>query len=489
MENCPSFLAFAAARLTQILRRAASCSGRFQNPQAAPAVTLTGVFAAGALLALFTGWLGPAAALAQTGSAPPEIQFQKSLGGSGDDYGYSVQQTADGGYIAIGETSSNNGDAKGNRGSSDMWVVKLSESGGVVWQKSLGGSKHDRGLSVQQTADGGYIAIGDTYSNNGDVKGNRGLCDMWVTKLSESGEIVWQKSLGGSDSDGGADIQHTADGGYIAIGHTYSKDGDVKGYHNSGKYQADMWVTKLSESGNLEWQKTLGGSETEYGRSIQQTSDGGYIAAGFSHSNDGDASGNRGNSDMWVVKLTGGGNLEWQKSLGGSGKDEAFSVKQTSDGGYIAAGVCGSNDGDVSGNHGGLDFCVVKLSEDGNLEWQKSLGGSKGDAAMSVWQTADGGFIAAGSSDSNDGDASGNHGGADIWLTKLSPGGSLEWQKSAGGGGNDWANSVQQTADGGCVTAGMNTSNGGDVSGNHGDADVWVVKFGPPARPMVSPVW
>jgi hypothetical protein len=402
----------------QVQRGAASRSRRRpRRPPSAAANKLIRAFAAAALLALLIGALGPAGAFAQTGSAPPEIQFQKSFGGSGDEEGLSIQQTADGGFIAIGASNSNDGDAKGNHGEKDMWIVKLSASGSLECQKQLGGSGDEEGSAIQQTADGGYIAVGFSDSDDGDAKGNRGKEDMWVVKLSGGGELEWQKQLGGSGDEEGRAIQQTADGGFVAIGSTQSNDGDARGNHG----REDMWVVKLSAGGDVTWQKSLGGSRRDEGYAVQQTSDGGFIAIGSSRSNNGDASGNHGRKDMWVVKLSGAGELEWQKSLGGSGNDEGRAIQLTPDGGCVAIGLSDSTDGDVSGNHGGTDFWAAKLSAAGGLEWQKSLGGSWLDAAAAVQQTADGGFIAAGFSGPNDGDVSGNHGGMDAWVVKLAP--------------------------------------------------------------------
>ena len=176
--------------------------------------------------------------------------------------------------------------------------------------------------------------------------------------------------------------------------------------------------------------------------------------------------------------------IEWQKSLGGSGGDEAYAIQQTSDGGYIVAGHSSSNDGDVTGNHGYDDYWVVKLDVSGNIQWQKSLGGSGADMAVSIGQTSDGGYIVAGLSLSNDGDVTANHGSSDFWVVKLDVSGNIQWQKSLGGSGSDWALSIKQTSDGACIVAGHIMSNDGDVSGNHGASDYWVVKLG--ADPIPS---
>ncbi|MDD4248563.1 MAG: PKD domain-containing protein, partial [Methanosarcina sp.] len=415
-------------------------------------------------------------------SSDIEFHFIKSLGGSGGEYAQSIQQTSDGGYIVAGDSNSNDGNVTGNHGGSDYWVVKLDTTGNIVWQKSLGGSSYDNAYSIQQTSDGGYIVAGESNSNDGDVTGNHGGFDYWVVKLDTTGNIVWQKSLGGSGGELAESIQQTSDGGYIVAGYSRSTDGDVTGNH--GGY--DYWVVKLDTTGNIVWQKSLGGSDHDYAYSIQQTSDGGYIVAGDSRSNDGDVTGNHGGYDSWVVKLDTTGNIVWQKCLGGSISDNAYSIQQTSDGGYIVAGYSGSTDGDVTGNHGEFDYWVVKLDTTGNIVWQKSLGGSDDEYAESIQQTSDGGYIVAGESNSNDGDVTGNHGESDYWVVKLDTTGNIVWQKSLGGSDWDDAYSIQQTSDGGYIVAGESDSNDGDVTGNHGGYDYWVVKFAPQTRIPVA---
>ena len=343
----------------------------------------------------------------------------------------------------------------------------------IEWQRCLGGSDWESAESVQQTADGGYIVAGRTYSNDGDVSGNHGIDDFWVVKLDASGNMTWQKCLGGSSWDEAYDIQQTADGGYIVAGWAFSNDGDVSGNHGT-----DLWVVKLDASGNMAWQRCLGGSGWDIAYSIQQTADDGYIVAGHSRSNDGDVSGNHGIDDFWVVKLDASGNMTWQRCLGGSGTDDAYSIQQVADGGYVVAGITDTNNnGDVSGNHGSFDCWIVKLDRYGNLLWQKCLGGSDEDRAESVQQTADGGYIVAGRTFSNDGDASGNHGERDGWVVKLDASGNRIWQRCLGGSQADEGQSIQQTADGEYLVAGYTCSSDGDVSGNHGSEDFWIVKL------------
>jgi hypothetical protein len=226
-----------------------------------------------------------------------------------------------------------------------------------VWQKTLGGTATDSANSIQPTSDGGYIVAVDTESTNGDVTGNHGGKDAWVVKLSATGAIVWQKTLGGTDSDTAGSVQPTPDGGYILASLTQSTNGDVTGNHGVD----DAWVVKLDAMGIIVWQKALGGTESDAALNIQPTLDGGYILAGFTTSNDGDVTGNHGNGDGWVVKLGATGAVVWQKSLGGTSFDMALSIQPTTDSGCILAGFTSSTDGDVTGNHGSTDAWVVKL--------------------------------------------------------------------------------------------------------------------------------
>ena len=422
-------------------------------------------------------------------SPPPTVAWKKTVGGTGnegDNFAASIHQTSDGGYVLAGCSNSTDGDVSGNHGNEDYLVVKFNSGGAIEWQKSYGGSLDDIAFSIKQTSDGGYIVAGLTFSNDGDVTGNHGVIDDWIVKLNSTGTVEWQKCLGGSQDDEAYSIEQTPDGGYIIAGVTYSNDGDVTGNHSS---DADYWVVKLNNNGSIQWQKCLGGSSTDYAFSVDNATDGGYIVAGLAFSNDGDVSGlHAGLDDYWVVKLDSDGGIQWQKCLGGSNEDRAYTVKQTSDGGYIVAGHTESTDGDITSNHGHADYWIVKLTGSGAIQWQKSFGGSGFDA-MSSWyagnhieQTSDGGFIITGTTASDDGDVNGNHGGSgDYWALKINSSGDFQWQKCLGGSDLDDAFSIEPTSDKGYIIAGISSSNDGDVSGNHGAPDYWIVKLGPDA--------
>ena len=411
----------------------------------------------------------------------PAIEWQKQFGGTNIDFAQSIQQTSDGGYIVAGISNSANGNVTGhlgNIGTYDYWIAKISATGLLQWQKSLGGTNTDYAYSVQQTTDGGYIVAGESFSTDVNVTGNHGGGDYWVVKLNATGVLEWQKALGGTGEDIARSVQQTADGGYIVAGTTQSTNGDVSAAHIG----QDFWVVKLTTTGDLQWQKLYGRSGYDLAYCIQQTTDGGYVVAGYSYTTSGD-------SDFWIVKMDDLGELQWQHAYGGSSSEEAFSIDQTTDGGYIVAGMTLSNNGDVTGTHpsaccGVDDYWVVKLNATGILEWQKALGGTQFETGRSIQQTADGGYIVAGNSLSSDGDVTGvNHASSDYWVVKLNSSGVLLWEKMIGGSGSDNPNSIQQTSDGGYIIAGESRSSDFDAlnSGGHGNVDYWVVKLAPDA--------
>jgi len=404
----------------------------------------------------------------------PAIQWEVSLGGSGDDIGGFIQQTTDGGYIVAGSSFSNDGEVTGNHGEADYWVVKLSASSSIQWQKCLGGSGYDGATGIQQTTDGGYIVAGSSNSNDGQVNGNHGGYDYWVVKINNIGAIQWQKCLGGSGDDEAYSVAQTTDGGFIILGFSSSTDGDVTGNH--GSY--DYWVVKINDTGAIQWEQSYGGSGDDFGAAIQQTVDGGYIMTGNTASFDGEVSGNHGGSDFWVVKINDTGAIQWDECLGGSAEDDGQSIQQTTDGGYIVAGYTASYDYDVSGNHGGEDdYWVVKISDSGAIQWQTCLGGSQQDEGNFIQQTLDGGYIVTGFTASDDDEISGNHGASDFWAVKLNNAGVIQWQKCMGGSAEENSNCIQQTTDSGYIITGVSNSNDGDVTGNHGQNDYWVVKL------------
>jgi len=304
------------------------------------------------------------------------VEWQKSYGGIGQDNAFAIQQTSDGGYIVAGYTQSF------GPGHNDVWILKLDSNGNIEWQKAYGGKFVDYVYAIEQTKDGGYIVAGETHSF-----GSRG--DAWILKLDNNGNIQWQKAYGGKNNDGIRAIQQTKDGGYVVAGGT--------GSFGSGSY--DAWILKLDSNGNIEWQKVYGGSNWDYVSTIQQTSDGGYIVAGITESF------GSGQVDAWILKLDREGNIKWQRAYGGSSRDFAYTIRQTSYGGYIVAGETHS--------FGYGNAWILKLDKEGNIEWQKAYGGRGRDYVTTIQQISDGGYVVVGYTQSF------GFGSYDAWVLKL----------------------------------------------------------------------
>lgn len=407
-----------------------------------------------------------------------QIQWMYCYGGIENEDDATCYQTSDGGYIISATSGSQllNGLTGNYHGYFDMALMKVDANGYALWSAHYGGTNLETCKSSQQTSDGGFILGGSTFSNDGDVTGFHGLdADLWFVKTDQNGNLQWQKCLGGSRWDDGYSVRESTDGGYFIVGIVQSTDGDVTGslgFH-------DIWVVKLNSVGNIIWQKCLGGSYEDWGYAVRETPGGGCIITGGTASTDGNVTGNHGGmSDLWVVQLDSSGTIEWQKCYGGTSADGAYCINRTSDGGYIIGGTTQSNDGDVSGYHGMQDAWIIKIDAVGNLQWQRCLGGTSDDVALSVCEATFGGYLVAVKSYSNNGDVVWNYGLSDYWVVVLDPyGNHVDWQMNLGGSSNDFPQSIAATTDGGLIIAGSTISVDGDVIGPLGNGDIWAVKM------------
>lgn len=361
-----------------------------------------------------------------------QIRFQKTYGGTGDNYGFSVKQTNDGGYIITGSTYDF------PSGWEHTYLIKTDGYGDTLWTKTLGGTVAEDGYWVEQTSDGGYIIAGTTGSFGA------GFQDIYLIKINAVGNTLWSKTFGGIGSEVGHSVQQTTDGGYIIAGYT-------TGF---GAGAPDVYLVRTDVNGNMLWTKTFGGTNSDDGYSVRQTSDGGYIIVGFTYSF------GAGNNDVYLIKTDTTGNPLWTKTYGASNFDYAYSVEQTTDGGYIIVG------GTLSFGVGGGDVYLIKTDTIGNVLWANTFGAANYDFGLCVQQTSDGGYIVSGTSDSF------GAGLQDVYLLKTNTIGNVLWSRTFGGVGDEFGvdNGVEQTTDGGYIIASATASFGAGLY------DVYLIK-------------
>ena len=410
-----------------------------------------------------------------------EIDFITTLGGSKNESAQAVVNTTDGGYAVLGHTQSMDGDvlSKSNE-SYDYWLLKFDANNQLQWQKTYGGSDDDRGVDLIQTSDNGFAVIGKSKSNDLEVSENAGFDDFWVSKLDSSGAIIWEYSFGFAGSDTPYSIIQTNDNGYLLSGvldvSASNGQGDRKlilSRHAGGDY----WVIKLNASGVKQWSNYYGGSFTDTAYDAIQTEDDGYIIIGSSDSDDVDITNNLGSYDFWILKISATGTLVWEKSFGGSEIDEAYGISQAADGNYLIVGDTRSNDLDISQNNGAADLWIIKITPEGTLLWEKTLGGSSFDVGRSVSKTQDNGFLIAGSSRSTDGSLTSNKGQNDAWIIKINSSGNLVWQKTIGGSNVDFFYDAVELNDQTIIAVGDSNSSNEDIFNNNGFADLLILKL------------
>ncbi|MDD2889807.1 MAG: T9SS type A sorting domain-containing protein [bacterium] len=357
------------------------------------------------------------------------IRWTKTFGGNKDDYGYSVQQTADNGYIVTGSTKSY------GAGNSDVYLIKTDSSSNALWTKTFGGDTTDVGESVQQTFDGGYIITGYTYSYGA------GNSDVYLIKTNSDGNCLWTKTFGGTSSDMGNSVQETSDSGFIITGTTRSFG---TGYSN-------VYLIRTTSFGDTLWTKTFGETNDDGGYSVQETSDNGFIIAGYSFKSSA--------VDVYFIKTNSLGDTLWTKTYGGTNGDCGYSVQETQDSGFIIVGNT------YSFGTGGCNAYLIRTTSSGDTLWTRTYGGTTTDYGYSVKKTQDSGFIITGITHSF---GAGYY--PNIYLIKTNSLGDTLWTRTFGGAYSDYAYSVQETSDNGFIIAGHTNSFGA------GGYDVWLIK-------------
>ncbi|MFA5032388.1 MAG: T9SS type A sorting domain-containing protein [bacterium] len=365
-------------------------------------------------------------------ASAPDTLWTRTYGGLENDGGTSVQQTSDGGFVLAGTTESF------GAGYYDVYLIRIDSLGDTLWTKTFGGTYGDLGYSIQQTSDGGFIIAGTTSSFG------TGGYDVYLIRTNSSGDTLWTKTFGGTNEEAGFSVQQTSDDGFIIVGYTQS----------FGTGGADVYLIRTDSLGNTLWTRTIGGAGRDVGYSVQQTKDGGVIIAGWT------SSFGAGQEDAYLIRTDSLGDTLWTRTFGGVYGDYGYSVKQTSDGGFVVTGEISFVGG------GDYDVGFIKTDSSGTPLWAKAFGGTAEDGGYSVQQTSDSGFIIAGYT------ASFSLGYKDVHIIRTNSLGDTLWTKTFGGTGNDNASSVQQAQNGGFIIAGRTTSFGA------GGGDVYLIRLG-----------
>lgn len=293
-----------------------------------------------------------------------DVTINETYGGNDTDVGWSIQETNDHGYIIVGYTESY------GKGSADGWIIKMDSEGYEEWNTTVGDFKKDIFYDVDQTVDNGYIIVGETNSFG------HGKDDVWLIKINEDGIVEWNQTYGGNEDDIAYSVQRTSDNGFIIAGYTQS----------FGVGWQDIFVIKTDEYGIKEWDQTIGGINLDIAWEIQQTNEEGYIVTGYTESFNVD------HQDVILINLDSQGNQLWKKTFGGPYNDRAYSIKQTTDDGFI---ICGTKSVMESSNWH-YDVWIIKTNSKGDKQWTRTFGGNKDDIGRSIQQTTDEEYIATG---------------------------------------------------------------------------------------------
>jgi hypothetical protein len=424
------------------------------------------------------------------------IMWEKNYGGDQYDWGRDILALENGHLIYLCTARSDEHDLStaGNHALGDFWVVETDDMGNILWSKCYGGTGIEHARSIILDEDGNYVVCGHSASADGDITGNHGVNDSWVIRISPTGALLQERSFGGSGEEYIYDIIETSDGGYAFASGTRSNDGDVSGLHTSpGRQELDFWVVKLDTDFNIEWQRCFGGTEADQAQDIIETPEGDFIVTGWTNSPDGDVTGyhpavDGGGggyydydaakiSDLWLIRVSNSGDLMWQKTYGGSGYDFGKNLIEDGSGNYMVVGYSSSADYDVNAcEYPGV--WTLRVDGNGNILKQYCYGES-GDYWMAASRTSDGGYIYTMEADENEGVAMCEFGVYDnYWVFKTDAQGRILWQTCVGGNSWDYPYAVEETSDGNFIVIGSIADDGIDINSIYGvKHDIWVVKI------------
>jgi hypothetical protein len=400
---------------------------RMQGTNKIVAYTLAILLITSFAVSVFPSLFQTSQALVYTPSPSAGSTWSKTYGGAGSDTGTGdTVQTSDGGFAVSGDTNSS------GAGGMDFWLFKTDSAGNMLWNKTYGGTLDEVCGDMCLTNDGGFALSGNTRSF-----GASGL-DAYFVKTDANGNMLWNKTYGGTGDEYMIFVIQTSDSGYMLSGYTTS----------FGAGSRDAWLIKTDASGNMMWNKTYGGIGYDFAYQSVQTSDGGYVFNGITNSS------GAGNIDAWLVRTDSSGNMVWNKTYGGTAADYGYAMAQTNDGGYAIAGYA---------VRGTLAYAyLVRTDASGNMLWEKTYRETNStQIALHMMRTADDGFALVGWNYLN---------GQDLLLIKTDSAGNLQFNRTYGGPGLENGYAILQTSDGGYLLTGTTSSFGA------GRNDVWLVK-------------
>tara|TARA_B100001173_G_scaffold244699_1_gene214755 strand:- start:1747 stop:3087 length:1341 start_codon:yes stop_codon:yes gene_type:complete len=407
----------------------------------------------------------------------------KLFGGSDEEVARELIELQQGGYAMVGSTKSTDGDFSNRIGNDwDLFLIKMDEQGEVTWKKTYGGSGDDFGFSLAETPAGGFVLMGYSNSQDGDVPPTKGYHDNWIIKVDASGALIWKKSFGYSGHDHAYNVIPTRDGGYFFNGFLDVTASNGEG--NSGKsFKAnrhgvgEFWCHKIDSNGNIEWQRYFGGTNNDRSYDAIQTKEGNFLVVGTSESEDVDVKKPKGSYDVWVVLVSPSGEMLWENSYGGSLVDEASKVIEDSYGNFRIIGNSHSEDIDVVNPRGSSDVWQITLDKSGRLIGSYNFGGSEFDLGTSISEGQWGSLFISGYSRSLDGNLNSNNGENDLFLIYLPTDGSNVKTMTLGGEGNDFAYDVLVQRNGGVILVGQSYSKNPPFDKNKGESDVIVARW------------
>ncbi len=356
---------------------------------------------------------------------------------------------------------------------SDFMVTKMVDDTIISRRSVYGGSQSETFNAVLPLGDTAYLLAGSAASDDGNLTGNYGVGDCWLLCIDTAGVVLWQKNYGGSAYDR-ADALKPFKDGYLVIGSTRSDDVDVTDNHG----ESDIWIFMVDKQGALLWQKSFGGSDSDNGKAIQVVNDSLVMVFGSTKSDDGDVHINHGKSDYWLIEYSVlGDSIVWERTYGDEESDAGADMVKAADGGFVMAGNSRTGE-DGTRNNRANDYRIIKVDTSGIVVWDHSFGGSMDEVAADILRADGEGYLVSGYTYSNDGDVEGNHGTRDMWIIKLDNKGKLIWQCALGGMYSEVASGADVCSNGGYRITGSAISMDGDVEGHQDKKmDTWTVNL------------